>query len=64
MSPYMDAAGHQFEWAGIKQDLKALQPVTIEENSKQLAVRTQAVGVRGKALQAVGVALPPTIRER
>jgi len=60
---HLDAAGHQFEWAEIKQDLKALQSVTIEENDKQLAVRTQAVGVCGKVFQAVGVALPPTIRE-
>jgi len=60
---HLDAAGHQFEWAEIKQDLKALQTVTIEENNKQLAVRTQAIGVCGKVFQAVGVALPPTIKE-
>jgi hypothetical protein len=60
---HLDAAGHQFEWAEIKQDLKALQTVTVTENDKQLAVRTQAVGVCGKVFQAVGVALPSTIRE-
>ncbi|HEA67271.1 hypothetical protein LCGC14_1377090 [marine sediment metagenome] len=59
----LDAAGHHFEWAEIKQDLKALQTVTIEENGKRLAVRTQCKGVCGKAFQAVGVALPPTIKE-
>jgi len=60
---YLDAAGHHFEWAEIKQDLKALQTVTIEENGKRLSVRTQCAGVCGKVFQAVGVALPPTIKE-
>jgi len=59
----LDAAGHHFEWAEIKQDLKALQTVTIEENSKRLLVRTQCKGVCGKVFQAVGVALPTTIKE-
>jgi transposase len=59
----LDAASNRFEWAEIKQDLKALQAVAIEENGKQLSVRTQCKGVCGKVFQAVGVALPPTIRE-
>jgi transposase len=59
----LDASGQRFEWAEIKQDLKALESVTIEENGKQLAVRTQCKGVCGKVFQAVGVAPPPTIRE-
>ncbi len=56
-------AGHHFEWAEIKQDLKALQTVTIEENGKRLALRTECKGVCGKVFQAVGVAVPPTIKE-
>jgi hypothetical protein len=32
----LDAAGHRFEWADIKLDLKSLQMVTLEENNKQL----------------------------
>jgi transposase len=36
----LDTAGHDFEWAQIKQDLKALQTVEIEENKNRLAVRT------------------------
>jgi transposase len=59
----LDAAGHRFEWAEIKQDLKSLQTVTLEENNKQLSVRTQCKGVCGKIFQVVGVALPSTIRE-
>ncbi len=59
----LNAAGHVFEWSDIKQDLKALQQVTIEENGKCLAIRSECKGVCGKVFQAVGVALPPTIKE-
>ena len=59
----LNAAGHVFEWSDIKQDLKALQQVTIEENSKRLAIRSECKGVCGKVFQSVGVALPPTIKE-
>ncbi len=54
--------GLQYEWAEIKQDLKALQEVVLEENGTRLAVRTECQGVCGKVFKAVGVALPPTIR--
>jgi transposase len=54
--------GLQFEWADIKQDLKALQEVTLEENGATLAIRTECQGVCGKVFKAVGVAVPPTIR--
>jgi transposase len=59
----LEASDHRFEWAEIKQDLKALQTVTIEENGKRLSVRTQCEGVCGKVFQSVGVAPPPTIQE-
>ena len=59
----LEKAGHSFEWADIKQDLKALQEITIEEKGKRLAIRTECRGVCGKVFQSVGVAIPPTIRE-
>jgi transposase len=59
----IEATGNGFEWSDIKQDLKSLQEVTIEEDGKQLAIRTQCQGICGKVFQAVGVALPPTMRE-
>jgi transposase len=59
----LEQAGHRLEWAEIKQDLKALQTVSIEESGKRFAIRSQCQGVCGKVFQAVGVALPPTIRE-
>jgi transposase len=56
-------AGHHFEWADIKQDLKSLQEVLIEDKGRTLALRTECLGTCGKIFQAVGVAVPPTIRE-
>jgi transposase len=56
-------AGHCFEWADIKQDLKALQEITIEDKGKTLAIRSECLGTCGKIFQAIGVAMPPTIRE-
>jgi transposase len=59
----LNQAGHVFEWSDIKQDLKALQQVTIEEDGKCFAIRSECKGHCGKIFQAVKVALPPTIRE-
>jgi hypothetical protein len=59
----LESAGLQFEWQDIKQDLEAMQEVTVEDNGKSLAVRTACLGTCGKVFQAVGVAPPPTIRE-
>jgi len=59
----LEKAGHDFEWADIKQDLSALQEITLEDNGRKLAVRSECKGVCGKVFQAVGVAIPVTIRE-
>lgn len=59
----LESCGQQLEWADIKRDLKALQDVVVEDNGRSLVVRTACVGSCGKVFQAVGVALPPTIRE-
>jgi transposase len=59
----LEKAGHSFEWADIKQDLNALQEITLDDNGKKLAIRSQCLGCCGKVFQAVGVAMPPTIRE-
>ena len=63
LDSHLERAGHCLEWADIKQDLDALQEVTITEQSKTLAIRTECVGTCGKIFQAVGVAIPSTIRE-
>lgn len=59
----LNQAGHVFEWSAIKQDLKALQQVTIKEDGKHLAIRTECKGHSGDIFRAVKVALPATIRE-
>jgi transposase len=56
-------AGHCYEWADIKQGLKSLQEVLIEDNGRSLVLRTECAGTCGKVFQTVGVAIPPTIRE-
>lgn len=62
---YRRLEAHQevFEWAHIQQDLSALQETIIEEGGARLAVRSQCQRTCGKVFQAVGVAMPPTIRE-
>ena len=59
----LEQAGCNFEWADIKQDLKALQEVKIQDNGNSLALRTECLGTCGRVFKAVGVAVPPTIRE-
>jgi len=59
----LEDSGHFFEWSDIKQDLKALHEITIEDNGKTLAIRSECERTCGKIFKAVGVALPPTIRE-
>jgi hypothetical protein len=59
----LEKAGHDFEWADIKQDLSALREVTLEDNGRKLAIRSECNGVCGKVFQAAGVAVPLTIRE-
>ena len=59
----LEKAGYDFEWSDIKQDLTALQEITIEENGRKFIVRSECKGICGKVFHAVGVALPPTIRE-
>ena len=56
-------AGHSFEWSDVKQDLKSLQEIVIDDNGKSLSIRSECLGTCGKIFQAVGVAMPPTIRE-
>ena len=63
MESRLEKSGHSFGWSDIKQDLEALQEVTITEQNKSLAVRTECVGTCGKVFQAIGAAIPPTIRE-
>lgn len=59
----LENAGYNFEWSDIKQDLKSLQEITIQDDGKSLVIRSECLGVCGKVFQTVGVAIPPTIRK-
>jgi hypothetical protein len=50
------------EWRELLADVDRLQEIEVEQDGKQFILRTPVTGVAGKAFQAVGVALPPNIR--
>ena len=58
----LEACGWYPEWERLKDDLEALEEITVANGGKRLVIRTRTRGDAGKALQAVGVALGPTIR--
>ena len=56
------AAGHNFEWADIVQDLERLSETEIEQDGKVYWLRNPAPGCAGPVLRTLGVALPPWVR--
>jgi hypothetical protein len=59
----LSAARLKPEWNQLLADVDRLQEVDAEQDGKRFILRTPVTGVAGKAFQAVGVALPPNIRE-
>ena len=59
----IEAMGEYVEWLQVKQDLKRLQEVVIEQSGKKIALRTEASGDCHKVFKAIGMAMPPTIRK-
>ena len=58
------AAGRlKSEWGALLMDLDRLQEIEAEQEGKRFILRTPVTGDVGRAFQAVGVALPPNIRE-
>ena len=57
----MEKAGHCFEWADTKQDFKALQETTVEDQGKTLVIHRKCLGTCGKVFRAVVMEIPPTI---
>ena len=51
------------EWRELLADLDRLQEIEAEQDGKCFILRTPVTGVTGKLFQAVGVALPPNIRD-
>jgi hypothetical protein len=56
------AAGHNFEWADIVQDLERLSETEIEQDGKVYWLRNPAPGCAGPVLRTLGVSLPPLVR--
>jgi transposase len=59
----LEARGDDVEWADVIRDVDQLQVVEIEQDGKRFLLRSETKGTCGKAFQAAGVALPPTVRQ-
>jgi hypothetical protein len=59
----LEAAGVDAEWADIVRDLDRLEEVTIDQGDKRFVLRLQAQGCAGAVCKAVGIALPPLVRQ-
>ncbi len=54
--------GDVLEWADIVRDLNGLEEIQVDQDNKRFLLRSHTTGVCSKVFQAVGVALPPTVR--
>src|SRR5271157_1492386 len=57
------AARMKTEWGALIRELDRLQEVETEQDGKRFILRTPATGDVGNVFRAVGVALPPNIRD-
>ena len=54
--------GWTVEWERLKADLERVEEITVEARGLGFVIRSQLTGDAGKAIQAAGVALGPTVR--
>jgi len=59
----LERSGLNPEWFDIKQDLKSLEEITIDDAGEKVIIRTEARGTCSSVFKAVGMALPPTIQK-
>ena len=59
----LEAHGQKQEWNDVLRDLERLQEVETVFSGRRFVLRSQLKGCAGTVLKAVGVAVPPTIRE-
>ena len=57
------AAGVKTEWGMLLRDLDRLQEIETEQEGKHFVLRTPVTGDVGRVFQALGIALPPNIRD-
>jgi hypothetical protein len=58
----LESRGGSCEWDRLKNDLDALEEITVANAAKTFVIRSHVRGDAGKALQAAGVALGPAVR--
>jgi len=58
----LQAKAKKYEWADVLRDLERVQQVEVEHQGKRFLLRSQLTGSAGKAFQAAGVAVPPTVQ--
>jgi len=60
----LEERGWRVEWRRLLDDLDELQELAMTVDQKAFVVRTATQGDAGKAIQAAGVALGPSVRQR
>jgi hypothetical protein len=58
----LESRGWRVEWQQLREDLDELQELTLPLGEKTFAIRTPPIGEAVRAIQAVGVALGPSVR--
>jgi len=58
----LESHGWRVEWERLRDDLDELQELTLTLGETTFVIRTPPVGEAGRAIQAVGVALGPSVR--
>ncbi|MEX2610169.1 MAG: IS1634 family transposase [Gemmatimonadota bacterium] len=58
----MEEKGGHVEWARLREDLDALEEMKVRTTGRSFILRTPTRGDAGRALQAAGVALGPSVR--
>ncbi len=58
----LTARGWQVEWQRVRDDLDALEEITIRTRGRAFVIRSETQGDAGKAIQAAGVALGSIVR--
>jgi hypothetical protein len=58
----LDGRGWQVEWQRLRDDLEALEEITVRTRGRTFVIRSQTQGAAGKAIQAAGVVLGSVVR--
>ena len=58
----LSAAGEEFEWLELLDDLESLQYTEVSHQGKRFRLRSEARGSCSAAFRTAGVAMPPTIQ--